>query len=53
MSDRGFDPMLAQPLGVAGLRAVRTGHLRSELVRDEREPAHPGAADADEVQAPV
>ena len=49
-----LDPVLAQPLGVARLGSVRAGHRGAELVGDQRQTAHPGAADADEVQpAPV
>ena len=43
--------VLAQPSGIAGCRAVRARHRRAERGGDQRQAAHPGAADADEVQA--
>jgi hypothetical protein len=45
------DPLLAQRLEVGGVRAIRPGHLRAERARDEREAAHPGAADPHEMQS--
>ena len=47
-----LDPVLAQPLHVAGLRPVRAGDRGAELAGDDREPAHPRPADADEVEPP-
>ena len=49
--DAGLDPRRAQraAVGRAG-RAVGAGDGGAERVRDEREPAHARAADADEVQ---
>src|SRR5262249_47967932 len=38
------------PLHISGLAAVAAGHLRAEPGADHREPAHAGAADADEVE---
>ena len=46
-----LDPVLAQPLGVARTRPRSDPvTVRAERVRDQRQPAHAGAADADEVQ---
>ena len=54
VTDDRLDPGLAQPLRVGrAARAVRARHRRAELLRDQRQPAHPRAADADEVQGPV
>ena len=46
----GSMPGRAQPLGVRRLGLVGPGHGRAELLRDEREAAHAGAADAHEVE---
>ena len=51
VADRRLDADRAQRAGVGGAGgAVRARDARSERVGDEREPAHPGAADPDEVQ---
>ena len=42
-----------EPLDVRGARAVRAADLRPPRARDERERAHPGAADPDEPEAPT
>ena len=46
----GSMPAAAQPLAVGRLRLIRARHARAELPRDQREAAHAGAADADEVE---
>src|SRR5207249_2203546 len=51
--DDRLDPLGAQRLHVAGLRSVRAADRGAERARNEREPAHPGAADAHEVKAPA
>jgi hypothetical protein len=50
VTDERLDPVLAQPLGVRGLGAIRSRDLRTERFGDEGQATHPGAADADEVQ---
>jgi len=50
VADCRLDPVLAQPLGIGGLATIRARHVRAERAGDERQPAHPGAADADEMQ---
>ena len=46
----GSMPASRSALDVARLGPVGPGDLGAERARDEREPAHPGAPDADEVQ---
>ena len=48
-----LDPGGAQPLAVRRLGAVGARHLGAQRARDERQAAHPGAADPDEVQPPA
>ena len=50
VADRRLDPVLAQPVCIGGLGAIGAGHLGAELAGHQRQPAHPGAAHADEVQ---
>ena len=50
VAEDGFDPVLAQALQIAGLGSVRAGHRSAELPGDQRQAAHPGSADADEMQ---
>ena len=50
VADPRLEPGGAQPLQVGALGAVAAGHRGAELVADERQAAHPGAADRDEVQ---
>ena len=50
VADRRLDPRPAQPLHIRGLAAVAAADRRAEPGADHREPAHPGPADADEVQ---
>ena len=50
VADRRLDPMSPQAVGVARLRAVRAGHLRAERAGNDRQPAHAGTPDADEMQ---
>ena len=48
----GLDAGSPEALHVGGLGAVGAAHLGAELLRDQRQPAHPGAADRDEVEPP-
>ena len=50
VADRGLEPGVAQPLQIGGVGAVAAGDRRPEAGADERQAAHPGAADADEVE---
>ncbi len=53
MADDRRQPGRPQPLHIRGVVAVAPRHRRPQLGADQRQPAHPGAADADEVQPPV
>ena len=50
VADRGLETGLAQALAVRRIGTVRSRDLRAERPCDEGEAAHPGAADADEVE---
>jgi hypothetical protein len=52
-ADDRLDPRGTQRLAVARLGAVRPRHGGPERARDQRQAAHPGAADPDEVQSPA
>ena len=43
--------MLTEALGVRRLGAIGARHLSSECVGNERQPAHSGTADADEMES--
>ncbi len=52
VADDRIEPRRTQPLHIRGVAAVAAGHARAELGADQRQPAHPGTTDADEVQPP-
>jgi hypothetical protein len=53
VTDRGVQPRLPQVLHIGAVGPVGAADGRAQPVADERQAAHPGAADRDEVQLAV